>query len=162
MAWQQDQSRVLELVIGHTVARVGQILYEYNGVTNHSDCMLQLTMENGATILLSGGSDGASLRVSDEPWIDYFAEPLSEENREFVRTSGKWTCFDVSGQEHMAKLVGATLHAARPICDGANNIRGVQLEVDTIYLNYVVEGDEGFLIWGQGREEVDNLGFMAV
>ncbi len=158
---QPDRARVLVSAGGQTVAAVGQILYEHNGVINQSDCMLQLTMEDGSTILLSGGGDGASLRVDDKPWIDPFAGPLSEENHEFVRTSGKWTFFDVSAHEGMATLVGARLHAARPIRDETGNIRGVQLHVGTEYLNYIVECDEGFLIWGQGRDALHQLGVIV-
>lgn len=160
--WQPDQARVLESAKGQTVAAVGQILYAHNGVVNYSDCMLQLTMEDSSIVLLSGGSDGASLRVNDKLWIDPFSEPLSKENQAFVCTSGKWTFFDMSAQEGMAALVGARLHAARPIRDETSTIRGVQLHVGTERLNYVVEGDEGFLIWGQGRDELGPLGFFIV
>src|SRR2546421_13110591 len=117
MSWEPDQLRALNSARGRIVARAGKVLYEHSGRVDHSDCMLQLTMENGATILLSSGSDGESLGMSDTPWVDPFAEPLSNENREFVHISGKWTFFDESTQEDMAKLVGATLHAARPIRD---------------------------------------------
>jgi len=36
------------------------------------------------------------------------------------------------------------------------------LHVGTERLNYVVECDEGFLIWGQGRDELGPLGFFIV
>lgn len=93
--WRSPQIRSLTDVIGSRITRVRRVQYVYRGVPDTDFGPFELTF-GARVVLLDNASDGEELRVRTEPWEDPFVEPLSEENRAFVETSGKWTAFDVS------------------------------------------------------------------
>lgn len=69
-------------------------------------------------MLLGNAADGETLRVQMEAWEDPFAGPLSDENRDFVEKSGKWTAFDVSAEGVFAMFIGDVLDTVEPVLAG--------------------------------------------
>jgi hypothetical protein len=64
---------------------------EFGGeiTSNPADGAVEIVFADGGVLFCDTGPDGDSLRLEDFAWTDPFAGPLSPENEEFVRTSGK-------------------------------------------------------------------------
>ncbi|HEX5404486.1 MAG TPA: hypothetical protein VFX16_19540 [Pseudonocardiaceae bacterium] len=79
--------------VGDTVSRVCRLRYQIgsNVVSDVDEGSVEFTFGSGATLFCESGPDGETLRTEDAPWVDTFAGPLSPENEEYVRTSGKWS-----------------------------------------------------------------------
>jgi len=107
-----------------------------------------------------GDELGAVQRVVVGSWVDPFREPLSEENRAYVESHGKWTAFDTSATPEMAPLVEQIVRRVLPIRDQAGLRRGVQLDLGDEQVTYVVDGDEGFVYRGPATIELRMLGFF--
>ena len=86
---------------------------------------LELTLDSGDVVVLDVGGDW-TLTARPGPWVDHFVEPLTEDNREFVRTHGKWSAVDLSPEE-AAALVGARIGSASLIHNEMNEVEGVRL-----------------------------------
>ena len=80
-----------------------------DGNIDSDNVEVELLCDNGFFLRLSVGPDGERVRVYQEPWVDSFKEPLSDENREFIRTHGKWCFFDVSTQFPFVSIIGKTI-----------------------------------------------------
>ena len=105
---------MLAATVGRTISRVSRVLYVGpDGNVDGDEGPVELAFTNGSSLLIRGGY-GWRLICESEPWRDPFAPPLSDDNREFVSKSGKWTAFDVSARSPYRVLVGATvLRASR-------------------------------------------------
>ena len=147
-------------MVGRRIARIEQVFYVFKGAVDRSDCVLQLRMDDGSVVHFATGADGASLRVVVGSWVDPFPEPLSEENRAYVESHGKWTAFDTSATPEMAPLDGQIVRRVLPIRDQAGLRRGVQLDLGDEQVTYVVDGDEGFVYRGPATIELRMLGFF--
>jgi hypothetical protein len=87
-----------------------------------------------------------------EAWEDPFAEPLSDENRDFVEKSGKWTAFDVSAEGAFATFIGDVLDTVEPVLAGSGKVTGIILrtgrggvvrvgvEADDLFVNELIPG----------------------
>lgn len=89
---------------------------------------------------------GEALRISDTAWVDPFAEPLEETNRQYVRDVGKWTAFDVSNDEPYAPLHGSTVTALEPITSTGRVVVGVEIQTTGGRLRARMNADE---LWVQ-------------
>jgi hypothetical protein len=142
--------RSLTDVIGSYITRVRRVHYVYRGVPDTDFGPLELTFDGGRVVLLDNAADGETLRVWTEPWEDPFAGPLSEENRAFVETSGKWTAFDISAVGAFAAFIGDVLASVEPVLAGTGKVTGmilrtsgggvirVDVEADELFLNEVI------------------------
>lgn len=143
--------RSLTDVIGSRITRVRRVHYVYRGVPDTDFGPLELTFGD-RVVLLDNASDGEELRIRTEPWEDPFVEPLSEEDRAFVETSGKWTVFDVSTAGAFASFTGDVLTSVEPVLAGTGKVTGmilrtsgggvvrVDVEADELFLNEVIPG----------------------
>lgn len=86
---------------------------------------LELTLESGDVVVLDVAGDW-TLTARPGPWVDHFAEPLTNDNREFVRRHGKWSAVDLPPEEAEA-LVGALIGSASLIHNEMNEVEGVRL-----------------------------------
>jgi hypothetical protein len=103
---------------------------------------LELTFDDAGALLLDAGPNGQDLVLAAAEWIDPFVEPLSAENREFVRTHGRWTAFDVSSEPGFSTIIGsAALHAAE-IRNPDDRIVGLELTFPNAVLRAEVDFDE--------------------
>ena len=97
-------------------------------------------------VLIDNDADGESLRVTEAEWLDPFSEPLSVENQDFVKRSGKWSSFDVSTSDQWARLIGDRLSEVEPVANAAGKLTGVILRTDhECVLRLGVMADELFV-----------------
>jgi hypothetical protein len=101
-----------------------------------------LTFSSGATLLCESGSDGDSVRASDTAWVDPFAGPLSAENEEYVRTSGKWVKHDVSDEPPFADLVNQKIFDIAPMTGTRGKTYGLLLNMSGHLLAVYANADE--------------------
>jgi hypothetical protein len=118
------QNHELVKFVGETVTRVCRLRYQVGDrVTSRDDGSVELVFASGATLLCESGSDGDSLRVRDTAWVDPFAGPLSPENEEFVRTSGKWVRHDVSDEPPFHEMINQKIFDIAPMTGIRKDIR---------------------------------------
>jgi hypothetical protein len=104
---------------------VQRVRYVFQGAISDDDGPLQISFEGGVMLRFDAGADGETLHVDTTPWVDPFAEPLSDENREYVERSGKWTEFDVSDESPYSALIGETVYEVRLITETDGKLVGV-------------------------------------
>jgi hypothetical protein len=135
-------------LVGKRITHVARVLYEYRGEVDPGDGALELGLD-GQTLLLDGESDGERLRVSEQPWVDPFEEPLSEENRRFVETHGKWRRVDCSRSDVYSGLLGQVITDACALNNKFGTLAGLRISVPTAGIWFVVDGDESHVYWAQ-------------
>lgn len=116
----------LTSAVGATVQCARRVHYVFNGRPDTDFGPVELTIGE-QVFLFDNAPDGESLRIIEHPWHDPFREPLSEENKEFVERSGKWTAFDVSTLGPWAKLIGEPLADVEPITNEDGKMTGILL-----------------------------------
>jgi hypothetical protein len=116
----------LTSAVGAAVQCVRRVHYVFNGRPDTDFGPVELTIGE-RVFLFDNAPDGESLRIIEHAWHDPFREPLSEENREFVERSGKWTAFDVSTLGPWAKLIGEPLADVEPITNEDGKTTGILL-----------------------------------
>jgi hypothetical protein len=133
---------VLDSIVGARVERIRRVLcVNPDGTIEGGEGDLELTFADGNVRWFRVGGDGETLNVRDEPWTDPFAAPLSPENAEFVRRSGKWTAFDLTEVPPWSALVGPIL-AVDPV-NRAGKMTGAVLVMETgRRLEIDCDGDE--------------------
>jgi hypothetical protein len=141
----EDVVEVLSGIQGRKIRAVRRILYSYKGSIDSGEGPIEICFMDGSTVLLDGGSDGESLIVKSQPWVDSFAGSLPEENREFVEESGKWTGIEVSEEPPYAQLVGQRVEDVALIRDTRNKIRGVTIFAGGFSVRVEIEGDEVYV-----------------
>lgn len=114
--------------MGTPVRRVRRVHYVYAGHADTDFGPVELTVGE-RTFVFDAGADGEALRISEGPWVDPFAEPLSEENRRFVEESGKWAAFDMSPTPTWAAFVGKPLCEATALADTTGKVVGIILRI---------------------------------
>lgn len=127
---------------GRTICRIRRIRYVLRGEVISSDGPMEFSFTDDFIVLLDAGPDGEALAVKAAAWTDHFAEPLSNDNREFVEQSGKWTAFDVSAQEPYLRLVGEPIQQVVPVRTPENKISGVALTTPAATLRVETQGDQ--------------------
>jgi hypothetical protein len=138
----QDDPAILASLLGQRIAELRRILYVSPGNICGNVGPIQIALAGGSVVLLDSASDGEALSVKCRPWIDYFADPLSEENREFVARSGKWTSFDVTHELPYSKIVGETIKCAEPVKTPDGKVIGVAIKTDASTLRVEIEADD--------------------
>jgi hypothetical protein len=82
---------LVALLEGRRVRQLRRVLYVGpDGERNDFDGALEITVDGGTTVLLFGGPRADGMRWEEGRWADPFAEPLSPENRAFVKPAGRW------------------------------------------------------------------------
>jgi hypothetical protein len=99
--------------------------FEAAGGTEVAGGFLEVTLDSGPVVVLDVGSDW-TLTAEPGPWTDHFAEPLTDDNREFVRTHGKWSAVALS-PALAAALVGARIESLSLLRDEMDDVVGVRL-----------------------------------
>jgi hypothetical protein len=117
--------------LGDAVARISRLLYEIGGevTSNPADGAVEIVFAGGGVLFCDTGPDGDSLQLQDFAWTDPLAEPLSPENEEFVRTSGKWVRHDVSTEPPFADLIGEKLFDIALMVGSTGRLHGLLLDV---------------------------------
>jgi hypothetical protein len=129
--------------VGETIARVCRLRYQIGDrVTSRDDGSVELVFASGAILLCESGSDGDSVRVRDTAWVDPFAGPLSPENEEFVRTSGKWVRHDVSDEPPFAELINRKVFDIAPMTGSTGKTYGLLVNVSGSLLALYANADE--------------------
>lgn len=126
----------LERIEGDTISRVRRLRYEFPLGEPGQDGDLELTFEGGTCLLFH--SVGERLVLLAEPWEDPFKGPLSPENEEFIRHSGKWTAYDVGNENEYVGLVGSVVRRAYESVPGSS----VDIRTDQMTIRVAAEGDE--------------------
>jgi len=142
---QQDSD--LSGVNGKVVASLARVLYEHGGQLDTGDGPVEVRFEDGATLLLDGGSDGETLRTSSSPWRDPFEGKLTQENRAYIQEHGKWTRVDVSNEDAYRDIVGSAVVEAAPLFNEFGRLSGVKLATIDRTMWFVIEGDECHVRW---------------
>ena len=138
----KDVGSFLSGLRGNRVKRVRRVHYVHEGRVAVDEGPVELTFADGAVVLFDGGSDGESLTVKGSRWVDPFPEPLSPENVEFVKESGKWTAFDVTRAQPYEKLIEDRIVNAIPIKGRKDKITGVVLVFSGNSVRIEIQGDE--------------------
>jgi len=130
--------------VGDTVSRVSRLRYQVGDdiVSGANEGAVEITFGNGGTLFCESGPDGDTIRTQDTPWVDPFAGPLSPENEEYVRTSGKWTRYDVSGEKPFADLIGRRVADIAPVTGTTGKRYGLVLNVSGYLLALYANADE--------------------
>lgn len=133
---------LLKGCVGRTVMAARRIRYVYRGSIRNEHGTLELTFEDGSSICLDAGGDGETLAVTQGPWIDPFAEPLSEVNREFVDRSGKWSAFELSASEMLGQIIGQSVVEVDPRRGFMDKLVGIRFGLVSADLVAIAEADE--------------------
>ena len=130
--------------IGDTVSRVSRLRYQVGDdiVSGANEGAVEITLGHGTTLYCESGPDGETIRIQDTPWVDPFAGPLSPENEEYVRTSGKWTKQDVSDEKPFAELIGRRVVDVAPMTGTTGKQYGLVLNVSGYLLALYANADE--------------------
>lgn len=133
---------VLKQLTGKHIASLRRVHYVKPDGTHAETGPLEMTLNDGPTILMTVGPDGDTLLVSEGPWLDPFAGPLSPENRSYIRQVGKWTCFDVTTMEPYASLVGQRISSVETGFDRTGKLRAATVRTGSAAVVIYVEADE--------------------
>jgi hypothetical protein len=110
-------------LLGKTVVGVRRILYVYQGSVKEDGGALELRFQDGSTARFDTSGTG-NMQVTQEPWVDPFAPPLSAENAAFVHRYGKWTAFDLTNEPPASALIG------RQVSSYEEDVTGEELFAD--------------------------------
>lgn len=135
----------LERVLGKQLIDASRIVYEHDGTVETSRGDLELVFSGGDVLLFRVAGDGERLQIQEEAWRDAFAPPLSAENEEFVRKSGKYVRLDAHAVGP-ALPVGESLVRYRAIRNQFETVAGVRLEFTGSAMRFLVEGDESYVM----------------
>lgn len=127
---------------GKVISIIRRIWYVLHGEVSSASGPIELSFSDGSAILLDAGPDGETLSVSEQPWRDPFEGQLSQENEMYIRQSGKWTAFDVSGEAPYARLIGRAVEGVEPHLSPDGKPIGVTLRAGNGVLRAEVEADE--------------------
>ena len=133
---------LLHGLVGRTLSAVTLVRYAGAAGPTHPTGPVALTFSDGLSVLMKPAADGELLDVTTGGWEDAFAEPLSEEDRAYVRRCGKWTAYDVSSEEQYLSVVGHQVTSIEPMLLAARGMTGVTILTDAGKLTVRVEFDE--------------------
>ena len=120
---------------------IRRIVYVRQGVVTDSGGPLELTFDDQTSIVFDAAGDGESLAVSSGTWIDPFAEPLSEENRTFIESSGKWTAFSVQAGDPLGRVLGNKILRIDDINNSSEKVVGIQIQAGNMVIQATVDSD---------------------
>lgn len=130
--------------VGGTVSQVRRLRYEVGGevVSEPNEGSVELVFEDNSVLFCESAPDGETVAVHDTAWVDPFAGPLSPENEEFVRTSGKWARYDMSEETPFADLIGRKVVDVAWIAGATGKRYGLVLNVSGHLLAVYANADE--------------------
>jgi hypothetical protein len=130
--------------VGDTVLRVSRLRYEVGDkvISGANEGSVEITFRGGGTLLCESAADGETVSVADAPWVDPFGGSLTEENADFVRTSGRWVRYDASDQQPFADLIGRQVVDVAPITGTTGKRYGVVVNVSGYLLSMYANADE--------------------
>lgn len=99
---------------GGDVTRVRRIFYEFEGNVDRREGPVEISI-SGESFVFESGHDGYVLSVRVEEWSDPFSGELSDINREYIKTHGKWVAVDVVEGDPEHFLIGRTIERVLPI-----------------------------------------------
>ncbi len=144
----------LELIqrrLGDEVVGVSRIFYCLGAEVNRSVGPVELEFASGGVLRFDCGSNGERLKVSAHAGQDPFAEPLSDENRRFVETHGKWT--RCTAPRDLRSPHGQVLDCVQPIWRRPEKLVGVVIEFDgAVSLTVEAAFDEVLVSTSSGGE----------
>jgi hypothetical protein len=149
---------LVKAIVGRTVDKIYLVAYQFHDETKWENTPLQISFVDGSVLLLDAAGDGETLRAQASSWIDPFAGELSQANKEFVQTHGKWKLLDVSFQNSFSLLLNESVKSVNPIYDRFGALSGVQISIAEQYLNFVVEWDECHIFWGKVNPDLLDRG----
>ena len=120
---------------------IRRIVYVRQEVVTDSGGPLELTFDDQTSIVFDAAGDGESLAVSSGTWIDPFAEPLSEENRTFIESSGKWTAFSVQAGDPLGRVLGNKILRIDDINNSSEKVVGIQIQAGNMVIQATVDSD---------------------
>ena len=106
-------SATMESLVGRALIGIRRMRYIVHEEVYSDRGPLELTFEGALPLVFDTAGNGQDLRVKRGAWRDPFAEPLSQENRDWVAKAGKWQAFDVSAEWPFSALIGRPLSAVR-------------------------------------------------
>ncbi len=139
---------LIQTLLGQKIVRIDLIEYEYQGLVDSSDKMVQLTFENGESIYFAPDRDGEGLRSFVQPWEDPFAGSLSSEDKAFIEKSGKWTLKNVSSRKPFLFFIGQNIKSITPIRK-EEKLVGIVIRVEKYFLSVTIDGDESAVTIGK-------------
>lgn len=133
----------LASIAGAVIVDVRRVFFVFQDAIDVSVGALELTFADGRTIVLDAGADGESLVVSTRRWEDPFlADAMTQENRDFIAKSGKWSAVDVSESPAYAIFVDSKVITVEFISPPGGKITGAILRTAVGDLRAEVEADD--------------------
>lgn len=133
---------VVQTWAGRRITGARRIRYVDPDGSVSSDGPLELSFGDGRVCVLDAGSDGESLLIIDGYWRDPFAVPLSADNHDFIRESGRWSAFDLAREWPWDRLLGVAV-GVRPLENGPDSkLIGVTVWAGPVVVDIHVDSDE--------------------
>jgi hypothetical protein len=133
---------LLDAVVSSRVVSVQRLRYVHRQTVLSDNGAVQFCFDPAEVRRFDAGADGQRLAVATTRWSDPFSEPLSEENREFVDTSGKCCEFDVTHEDPYEALVGKQLTAYEPIREFQDALSGLILVFEDVSMTLETHGGD--------------------
>jgi len=148
----------LKNLAGSRITYIARVLYEYGGEIETDDGAVEIGLDD-RVFLLDAAADGDKLLVREGAWKDPFSDPLSEENRRYIESHGKWRWVDCSHLNAYSELIGQSITGVVALMNENSRIAGVRIAASNRSLWFVIHGDECRVYWAQpiGFKEIHNL-----
>ncbi len=131
----------LQACTGRTITSIRRVWFEIRGQYDQTVGPLEITFDDGATVVLDAAANGQSLVVKLGTWEDPFEGKMTPENRQFVQSSGKWSAVDVRHESPYLDLVGERLTCVTPISVGVDDVTGAIMTIGKHEVRAEVEAD---------------------
>lgn len=133
----------LTALVGQRPTRIRRVHFVSGGVADQANGPIELTLADGTVLLFDAAADGEALSIRPEPWTDPFREPLSEENRAYLATHGRWSAFEVAPTDTpLGTFIGQPIIAAIGHTTPAGNLTGLDLRLPPATLRIEAAYDE--------------------
>lgn len=131
MSDNDDHGReALTAAVDATIVAVRRMFYVLGTDVDRTEGPIEFTFHDGSTLLLDAGHDGEELRIRAARWRDPFEPLVDPVNIEYVAASGKYTAFDVTGEQPYAGLAGARVEAVSVVALADGRPRAATLYLD--------------------------------
>jgi len=132
---------ILQLV-GRVLTGLHRIYFTFGSDVVRTSGGIEMAFADGAAYTFDAGADGEALVVKAGLWLDPFQPPLDESNAAYVRQHGKWTKFDISGEEPYSGLIGCAVDDAIPLMTPEGKLVGATITIGGRELRMEVGADE--------------------
>lgn len=156
----ENFKRICIDIINLKVVEIHLIQYVLpSGEIEDDDVELEIVFQKSSCLLLSSASDGERVHIRREPWVDPYYEPISDENREFIQESGKWSLFLANDHPSFASVIGKRINNVEKIHNEFGVLAGLAIDFQEKTLCFCVYCDEGKIFWGKDDLKMMELGF---